>query len=81
VLFEVPTGIVADTVGRRASYLLGTLTLTVTTLLYVWLWELHAAIVRSGEPAAPCPPPSPVISTPGSIADVMMTAPVTDRQP
>ena len=42
VLFEVPTGIVADTVGRRASYLLGTLTLTVTTLLYVWLWELHA---------------------------------------
>ena len=43
VLFEVPTGIVADTVGRRASYLLGTLTLTVTTLLYVWLWELHAA--------------------------------------
>ena len=28
VLFEVPTGIVADTVGRRASYLLGTVTLT-----------------------------------------------------
>ena len=43
VLFEVPTGIVADTVGRRASYLLGTITLTVTTLLYVWLWEIHAA--------------------------------------
>jgi MFS family permease len=42
VLFEVPTGIVADTVGRRASYLLGTITLTVTTLLYVLLWELHA---------------------------------------
>jgi MFS family permease len=42
VLFEVPTGIVADTVGRRASYLLGTVTLTVTTLLYVLLWELHA---------------------------------------
>jgi MFS family permease len=42
VLFEVPTGIVADTVGRRASYLLGTITLTVATLLYVWLWELHA---------------------------------------
>jgi len=31
VIFEVPTGIVADTVGRRASYLMGTLTLTVTT--------------------------------------------------
>ena len=26
VLFEVPTGVIADTVGRRASYLLGTLT-------------------------------------------------------
>ena len=42
VVFEVPTGIVADTVGRRASYLLGTVTLTATTLLYVLLWELHA---------------------------------------
>jgi MFS family permease len=42
VLFEVPTGIVADTVGRRASYLLGTVTLAVTTLLYVWLWQLKA---------------------------------------
>ena len=42
VVFEVPTGIVADTIGRRASYLLGTLTLTVTTLLYVMLWQLEA---------------------------------------
>ncbi len=42
VLFEVPTGIVADTVGRRASYLLGTITLTVSTLLYVLLWEISA---------------------------------------
>jgi MFS family permease len=42
VLFEVPTGIVADTVGRRVSYLLGTVTLMVTTLLYVLLWEIHA---------------------------------------
>jgi MFS family permease len=42
VLFEVPTGIVADTVGRRASYLLGTVTLTVSTLLYVLLWEISA---------------------------------------
>ena len=42
VLFEVPTGIVADTVGRRASYLLGTITLTVTTLLYVLLWQIEA---------------------------------------
>ncbi len=42
VLFEVPTGIVADTVGRRASYLLGTVTLTASTLLYVLLWQVEA---------------------------------------
>jgi MFS family permease len=42
VLFEVPTGIVADTIGRRASYLLGTITLTVATLLYVLLWQVEA---------------------------------------
>jgi MFS family permease len=42
VLFEVPTGIVADTVGRRASYLLGILTLSVSTLLYVALWQMEA---------------------------------------
>src|SRR3712207_5995150 len=42
VIFEVPTGVVADTVGRRASYLLGTVTLAVTTLLYVLLWEIRA---------------------------------------
>jgi MFS family permease len=42
VLFEVPTGIVADTVGRRASYLLGTLTLAASTLLYVLLWQMEA---------------------------------------
>jgi MFS family permease len=42
VLFEVPTGIVADTVGRRVSYLLGTVTLTASTLLYVLLWQIEA---------------------------------------
>lgn len=42
VLFEVPTGVVADTVGRRWSYLLGTVTLSVATLLYVLLWWRHA---------------------------------------
>jgi MFS family permease len=42
VAFEVPTGVVADTVGRRASYLLGTVTLTASTLLYVLLWQLGA---------------------------------------
>jgi MFS family permease len=42
VIFEVPTGIVADTIGRRVSYLLGTVTLAATTLLYVLLWQLEA---------------------------------------
>ncbi|HEY7537699.1 MAG TPA: MFS transporter [Gaiellaceae bacterium] len=42
MLFEVPTGIVADTVGRRASYLLGTVTLAASTLLYVLLWQIEA---------------------------------------
>jgi MFS family permease len=42
VIFEVPTGIVADTIGRRTSYLLGTVTLTLSTLLYVLLWQMEA---------------------------------------
>jgi MFS family permease len=41
VLFEVPTGIVADMWGRRLSYLLGTVTLSVSTVLYVWLWRVE----------------------------------------
>lgn len=42
LLFEIPTGVVADTVGRRASYLLGTVTLAVTTVLYWLLWVWHS---------------------------------------
>ena len=42
VLFEVPTGVVADTRGRRVSYLLGTLTLAVSTLLYLLMWHVSA---------------------------------------
>lgn len=40
VIFEVPTGVIADTVGRRASYLLGTVTLATSTALYwlMWVW-------------------------------------------
>jgi MFS family permease len=38
VLFEVPTGVVADLRGRRLSFLLGTLTLAASTGLYVLLW-------------------------------------------
>jgi MFS family permease len=45
VLFEIPTGVVADRWGRRASFLCGTLTLAVTTGLYVLLWQLHSGFV------------------------------------
>jgi MFS family permease len=41
VIFEIPTGVVADTIGRKTSYLLGTITLSVTTGLYwlLWMWN------------------------------------------
>ena len=42
VIFEVPTGVVADTRGRRISYLLGTLTLAVSTILYLLMWRVAA---------------------------------------
>ncbi|HSE29719.1 MAG TPA: MFS transporter [Candidatus Saccharimonadales bacterium] len=42
VLFEVPTGVIADLKGRRLSFLLGSATLVVSTLLYVWLWQIAA---------------------------------------
>lgn len=41
VIFEVPTGVVADTLGRRTSYLLGAATLLVATLLYLAMWRIH----------------------------------------
>ena len=42
VLFEVPTGVIADGWGRRVSFLLGTVTLAVSTYLYYLLWQLSA---------------------------------------
>ncbi len=42
VLFEIPTGVVADTRGRRFSFLLGAATLLVSTLLYLYMWETEA---------------------------------------
>ncbi len=41
VIFEVPTGVVADTIGRRVSYLLGSATLLVSTLLYLLMWQIQ----------------------------------------
>jgi MFS family permease len=42
VIFEVPTGVVADTRGRRFSFLLGAATLLASTLLYLVMWQVHA---------------------------------------
>ena len=44
VLFEVPTGVVADAAGRRLSFILGAITLLVTSLLYLWLWQVGAGL-------------------------------------
>ncbi len=44
VLFEIPTGVVADTRGRRFSYLLGAATLMASTLLYLVMWQVHAPL-------------------------------------
>ena len=44
VVFEVPTGVVADTWGRRQSYLLGAGTLLVATLLYLMMWQIRAPL-------------------------------------
>ena len=42
VIFEVPTGVVADTWGRRASFLMGAFTLLITTVLYYFMWVTQA---------------------------------------
>ena len=45
VVFEVPTGVVADTLGRRFSFLLSVSVLAATTLLYVALAQVDAGVV------------------------------------
>jgi MFS family permease len=45
MLFEIPTGVVADSRGRRTSFLWGTVTLAVATALYVLLWQLESPFV------------------------------------
>jgi MFS family permease len=42
LIFEVPTGVVADTRGRRLSFMLGAGTLLLSTLLYLLMWQLQA---------------------------------------
>lgn len=45
VLFEIPTGVVADTIGRRTSFLFSLVVLASSTLVYVYLAEISAGIV------------------------------------
>jgi MFS family permease len=44
VIFEVPTGVLADMWGRRTSYLLGAGTLLLSTLLYLAMWQSKAPL-------------------------------------
>lgn len=41
VIFEIPTGVIADTWGRKTSYLLGCVTLAASTVLYLFMWKIH----------------------------------------
>ncbi len=45
VIFEVPTGVVADTRGRQFSFLLGAATLLLSTLLYLVMWQIRAGLL------------------------------------
>ncbi|TDI51480.1 MAG: MFS transporter, partial [Acidobacteria bacterium] len=45
MVFEIPTGVVADTVGRRISFLLSLVVLAVTTLVYVGLAQVGGGLV------------------------------------
>jgi MFS family permease len=51
MLLEVPTGVVADTTGRRVSIILSMITLAVSTLLYVltpvWGWGMPGFLFAS----------------------------------
>jgi MFS family permease len=44
VIFEIPTGVLADVWGRRMSYLLGAATLLLSTLLYLAMWQARAPL-------------------------------------
>ena len=45
VIFEIPTGVVADTRGRRLSFLLSAVTLLVGTIAYVWIAALGGGLL------------------------------------
>ena len=45
VIFEVPTGVVADTRGRRLSFMIGAAVLLASTLAYLWMWQVQAPFI------------------------------------
>ncbi|MEA2025717.1 MAG: MFS transporter [Chloroflexota bacterium] len=45
VIFEVPTGVIADTRGRRLSFMIGAVVLLVSTLLYLVMWQIQAPFI------------------------------------
>ncbi len=45
VVFKIPTGVVADTRGRRFSFMLGAATLLLSTVLYLAMWEFRAPFI------------------------------------
>ena len=45
VIFEVPTGVVADAAGRRVSFIIGAVTLLLTTAAYLGLWYVEAGVL------------------------------------
>lgn len=48
VIFEIPTGVVADTLGRRVSYLASVSILSLTTVLYLVAAEAGAGLLVFG---------------------------------
>ena len=44
LVFEVPTGVIADTIGRKASFLIGIAALAVSTMIYVLAAQLELGI-------------------------------------
>ena len=47
-LFEIPTGVLADTRGRRASFLLSVIIILIGTLGYLWIAETSGSLVGFG---------------------------------
>lgn len=45
VIFEIPTGVIADSRGRQLSYMLGLVTLAVATFAYLVMWMIHGPFV------------------------------------